>query len=98
MAIIAGLGVILFALLGMNFNAAIGVATFAIHQIGAFLSVVIAFVLNLAFGLVVIIKVAAADTGLPSAGLALIFGGVFVALSAHLFFAGRNARLRDVNR
>ena len=98
LVIIATLGVILFTLLGANLNAVIRMLKFGIEQTGTILSVVGTFLLNLAFGVVVIVKVAAAETDLSSGAVAAIVGFIFVILLAYLFLTGRIAGLRDAKR
>jgi anti-sigma factor RsiW len=98
LAIISGLGVALFLLLGTNAQAFSGLLMFGLEQIGALMRVAGGFLSNLIFGVVVIVKVAAtegeASTGTLALGLAL----VGLLLFSYLFFSGRVTRLRDAKR
>lgn len=98
LAIIAGLSVILFAVLGANLRTFLGMLIFGIEQVGSFLYVIVTFTLNLVMGVVVIVKVAADRPDPSNVALILIVGSFFAATFAYLFFTGRIAGLRDAKR
>jgi hypothetical protein len=96
LAIVAGLGIAVFIVLGANLRSLISVLTFGVEKTGAFFEVIGTFLLNLVLGIVVIVKVAATQMHLSDAGVLVVFGlGV---LLAYFFFSGRIARLRDAKR
>ena len=97
-AIVAGLGAVLFVVLGANLRVFFGMIVFATEQVGAFANVVGSFLLNLVLGFVVIVKVVAAQTEFSGVAFIASFGFVLVAFFAYLAFTRRIAGVRHVKR
>ena len=98
-AILAGLAVLLFVVLGVNFAAASRVAIFILEQFLSVVLVIGSFIADFFLGIFVIAKVAATQFDISAAGVAKIFGillGVF--LFACLVRAGRSLILGDAKR
>jgi anti-sigma factor RsiW len=97
LAIVAGLGVAVFLILGANLRSLISILAFGLEKVGSFLEVILTFLLNLVMGIVVIVKVAATQMQLSSPAVVIVSGIGVCALLAY-FFSGRIARSLDVNR
>ena len=97
LAIIAGLVLLAFAVVGGSGRTST-VVFFVIERIGALASVIGSFFYNLLFGVVVVVKVAAAQFEFPPMALAGVFVIGLAGLISYLYFTGRFAALRHAKR
>ena len=98
LVIVTVLAAILFAVLGANLRALAGVIGFALEQLGAFLNVLASFALNLVLGVVVIVKVAAAQTEFSNVTVLILLAFFLFAFFAYFIFTGRFAGVRAAKR
>jgi hypothetical protein len=98
-AIIGGLAVGLFVFLGVNLQPVISVLSYVVEGVGAVLSVVGSFIFNLCLGVVVILRVAATQTGISEflfLTVVLVILGTLGMIDLLRF--GRSLMVREVKR
>jgi anti-sigma factor RsiW len=98
LAIIAGLMIAVFLVLGANMRSLVSVLAFGVEKAGSFLGLVGTFLLNLVLGLAVIVKVAATQAHFSDPAVLLVFSSGIGILFAYFYFSPRMSRLRDVKR
>lgn len=97
--IVCGLAVVLFVFLGVNIQSVLRFVSFVAERIGAVLSVVFGFLFNLCLGVIVILRVAATQAGMPEfffLTLVLVVVGFVGILILYRF--GRSLMVREVKR
>jgi hypothetical protein len=99
LVIVCGLAIVLFVFLGVNIQSVLRFVSFVAERIGAVLSVVFGFLFNLCLGVIVILRVAATQAGMPEfffLTLVLVVVGFMAILALYRF--GRTFMIREVKR